>query len=187
MNTTPYRLAGWSAILSAIATLVGAVTLVIFFSVGDPYGKINDVSSVIIGLTAIVILFTLYQSHRSSAPIVSLIAFAVGAVAMLVGAVLQMLLVITGTNFGDIVTFVFGVYGASLLTFGWLAASSGILPRALAWTGIAAGLGYVLVTTGFILGGPNGMLTYIGGALSVIAYPVWGFWLGRIWLKSANG
>ena len=187
MNTNLYRLAGWSAILSAIATIVGAVTLVIFFSVGDPYGKINDASSVIIGLTAIVILFTLYQIHRASAPTVSLIAFAIGAVAMLIAAGLQALLVLSGTNFGTIVTVMFGVFGSSLLTLNWLANSNRTLPRALAWTGIAAGLGYVLVTAGFLLGGPYNMLTYIGGAFSVIAYPVWGFWLGRIWLRNAQG
>ena len=169
MNKNLFRLAGWSAILSAIATIVGAVTLVIFFSVGDPYGKINDVSSVIIGLT------------------VSLIAFLTGAVAMLIAAVLQALLILSGTNFGTIVTVMFGVFGASLLTFNWLANSNRTLPRALAWTGIAAGLGYVLVTAGFLLGGAYDMLTYIGGAFSVIAYPVWGFWLGRIWLRNANG
>ncbi|GMV33684.1 MAG: hypothetical protein DYG85_17080 [Chloroflexi bacterium CFX1] len=184
MNTNPYRLAGWSATLSAIATILGAITLVIFFSVGDPYGKINDVCSIVIGLTAILILFTLYQIHRASAPTASLIAFSIGAVAMLIGAALQTLLVITGANFGDLVTFVFGVYGASLVTFHWLAKSSGTLPRGLSWMGIAAGLGYVLVTAGFILGGPNHLLTYIGGALSVIAYPVWGFWLGRMWLSA---
>lgn len=182
-----FRFAGWSAYLSAAATLVGAVTLVIFFSVGDPYGKMNDVSSVLIGLTGIVILFALYQIHRASAPTVSLLAFVIGAIAMLIGAMLQALLVMTGTAYGEIVTFVFGIYGASLVIFGWLAASSGILPRALAWMGIAAGLGYVLVTTVFVVGGPNHMLTYIGGALSVIAYPIWGFWLGRIWLRASVG
>jgi hypothetical protein len=53
--------------------------------------------------------------------------------------------------------------------------------------GIAAGLGYVLVTTGFILGGPNQLLTYIGGALAVIAYPIWAFWLGRSLLQNTKG
>lgn len=182
-NRNLFLLVGWSAIVSAIATIIGAVTLVIFFSVGDPYGKINDVCSVVIGLTAILILFALYQLHRASAPTASLIAFLIGAAAMLIGAALQALLVITGTNFGNIVTFVFGVYGASLVTFNWLAKSSGSLPRGLSWTGIAAGLGYVLVTAGFILGGPNHLLTYIGGALSVIAYPTWAIWLGRMWLS----
>lgn len=187
MNTNSFRLAGWSAILSAIATLVGAVTLVMFFSVGGLYGKINDASSVIIGLTGILILFTLYQIHRAPAPTVSLIAFLIGAVALLVAAALQAMLVLGGTNFMTIVTSMFGIFGASLLTFNWLANSNGTLPRALAWTGIAAGLGYVLVTAGFLLGGQNHILTYIGGAFSVIAYPVWGFWLGRIWLRNAKG
>ncbi|MEW5939616.1 MAG: hypothetical protein AB1750_08145 [Chloroflexota bacterium] len=179
------RLAGWSAILSGIATIIGAVTLVIFFSVGDPYGTINDVSSVVIGLTAILILFALYQIHRPSAPTVSLSAFLIGAVAMLIGALLQALLVINGTNFGEIVTVMFGIFGASLVTFGWLAHSSGTMPRGLAWTGIAAGIGYVLVTAGFILGGPNHLLTYIGGVLAVMAYPAWAFWFGRVLLKSS--
>ncbi len=107
-------------------------------------------------------------------------------VAMLIGATLRALLIIADMVFGNIVTFVFGAYGVSLLIFGWLAASSGIFPRGLAWTGIVAGLGYVLVTTGFILGEQNHPLTYIGGAISVIAYPVWAFWLGRTWLQNAK-
>ena len=182
-----FRFAGWSAYVSAAATILGAVTLVIFFSVGDPYGKINDVSSVIIGLTAMLILFALYQIHRTSAPMVSLIAFLIGALAMLVAAVLQAWLVLSGTNFGTIVTLMFGVFGASLATFNWLAYSNETLPRGLAWTGIAAGIGYVLVTAGFIHGVSDHLLTYIGGALAIIAYPVWAFWLGRIWLRNTKG
>ena len=184
MNTKLFRFAGWSGYLSALATIIGAVTLVIFFSVGDPFGKINDVSSVVIGLTAIVILFALYQLHRSAAPTISLVTFIVGALAMLTAAVVQMLLVINGTNFGMIVTIAFGVFGASLIVFGFLAVVNETLPRVLAWMGIAAGIGYVLVITGFILSGENHPLTYIGGAISVIAYPTWSIWLGRVFLKA---
>ncbi|MBI3165892.1 MAG: hypothetical protein HYZ24_14510 [Chloroflexi bacterium] len=184
MNNKLFRLAGWSAYLSALATILGAVTLVIFFSVGDPFGKINDVCSVIIGLTAIVILFALYQLHRSAAPKISFIVFLVGALAMLTAAVIQTLLVVNGTNFGMIVTISFGIFGASLIAFGFLAVVNQTLPRGLAWLGIAAGIGYVLVITGFILGGENHPLTYLGGAVAVIAYPVWAVWLGRVFLKS---
>ncbi|MBI5824136.1 MAG: hypothetical protein HZB18_08930 [Chloroflexi bacterium] len=184
MNANPYRLAGWSGYLSATATIIGAVTLVIFFSIGDPFGKINDVCSVVIGLTAIVILFALYQLHRSAAPTISLIIFLVGALAMLAAAVVQTLLVINGTNFGMIVTISFGVFGASLIGFGFLTLVNQILPRRLSWWGIAAGIGYVLVITGFILGGENHPLTYLGGLVAVVAYSVWAIWLGRVFLKS---
>jgi hypothetical protein len=179
-----FLLAGWSAYVSAAATIIGAITLVIFFSVGDPFGKINDVSSVVIGLTAIVILFALHQLHRSAAPTISLIVFIVGALAMLTAAVLQTLLVAIRMDFGEITTYMFGVFGASLMIYGYLVLVNATLPRALGWWGMAAGLGYVLVVTGFIVSGPNHPLTYIGGLVSVIAYPTWAIWLGRVLLKS---
>lgn len=179
-----FRLAGWSAYLSAAATIIGAVTLVIFFSVGDPFGIMNDISSVIIGLTGIIILFALYQLHRIVAPVMSLVAFVIGALAMLTAAVLQTLLVAIRMDFGVITTYMFGVFGASLMIYGYLVLVNATLPRALGWWGIVAGLGYVLVVTGFIVSGPNHPLTYIGGLTSVIAYPTWAIWLGRVLLKS---
>ena len=178
-----FRLVGWSAYVSAAATIIGAVTLVIFFSVGDPFGIMNDISSVIIGLTGIVILFALYQLHRSIAPVMSLVAFVIGALAMLTAAVLQMLLVAIRMDFGVITTYMFGVFGASLIIYGYLVLVNETLPRALGWWGIVAGLGYVLVVTGFIVSGPNHPLTYVGGLVSVIAYPTWAIWLGRVLLK----
>ena len=180
-----FRLVGWSAYVSAAATIIGAVTLVIFFSVGDPFGIMNDISSVIIGLTGIIILFALYQLHRSVAPVMSLIAFIVGALAMLTAAVVQSLLVINGTNFGMIVTVSFGLYGLSLIAYGYLTVVNETLPRRLGWWGIVAGIGYVLVITGFILGGENHPLTYIGGLASIIAYPTWAIWLGRVLLNTS--
>jgi hypothetical protein len=186
MDKSPlFRLVGWSAYVSAAATIIGAVTLVIFFSVGDPFGIMNDVSSVIIGLTGIILLFALYQLHRSVAPVMSLVAFVIGALAMLTAAVLQTLLVAIRMDFGVITTYAFGVFGASLIIYGYLVLVNATLPRALGWWGIVAGLGYVLVTTGFIISGPNHPLTYIGGLTSVIAYPTWAIWLGRVLLKSS--
>lgn len=184
MNNNLFRFAGWSAYLSAGATIFGAVTLVIFFSVGDPFGIMNDISSVIIGLTGIIILFALYQLHRSVAPVMSLVALVIGALAMLTASILQTLLVAIRMGFGEITTYAFGVFGASLVVYGYLVVANKTLPRGLGWWGIVAGLGYVLVTTGFIVGGPNHPLTYIGGLASVVAYPTWAIWLGRILLKS---
>ena len=180
-----FRLAGWSAYLSAAATIISAITLVIFFSVGDPFGIMNDISSVIIGLTGIILLFAMYQLHRSVAPVMSLVAFVFGALAMLTAAVLQMLLVAIRMDFGEITTYAFGVFGASLVVYGYLVIVNKTLPRGLGWWGIVAGIGYVLVIMGFILGGENHPLTYIGGLASVIAYPTWAIWLGRVLLKSS--
>ena len=186
MNNNLFRFAGWSAYLSAAATIIGAITLVIFFSVGDPFGIMNDISSVIIGLTGIVILFALYQLHRSAAPVMSLVAFVIGSLAMLTASILQTLLVAIRMDFGEITTYAFGVFGASLVVYGYLVIANKTLPRGLGWWGIVAGLGFVLVVTGFIVSGPNHPLTYIGGLVSVIAYPTWAIWLGRVLLKSTK-
>jgi hypothetical protein len=117
--------------------------------------------------------------------VLGLIAFIVGALAMLTAAVVQSLLVINGTNFGMIVTVSFGLYGLSLIAYGYLTVVNETLPRRLGWWGIVAGIGYVLVITGFILGRENHPLTYIGGLASIIAYPTWAIWLGRVLLKSS--
>jgi hypothetical protein len=178
-----FRLAGWSAYLTAIATIVGFVTLITFFMVGEPYGTINDISSVVIALSALPVLFSLYQLHRSAAPTVSFMAVIIGVIAALSAAVLQIILITTGKTYGDAVTLAYGVFGISLVMFSYLALTDKLLPRGLAWFGIVAGIGYVLVNIGFILGGENHPLTYVGGLASIIGYPTWAIWLGRVFLK----
>jgi hypothetical protein len=42
---TPEIAARWSALLAAVATVVGAITLVLFFTRGEPWGRLNDASS----------------------------------------------------------------------------------------------------------------------------------------------
>ncbi len=167
MSTNPYRLAGWSAILSAIATIVGAVTLVIFFSVGDPFGKINDVSSIVIAITGIIVLHAMQKIHRSTSYSMSAVASTLGIVALLVAGIVQIVFVVGGIQYKQ-TEFVsplgFGLFGIALIVFGYLGWIEASRPRALSATGMTAGLGYVLVTAGFLLGGPNHMLTYIGGA-----------------------
>lgn len=182
-KSAPFRLAGWSAYLTATATIIGFVTLITFFMVGEPYGTINDISSVVIALAALPVLFALYQSHRSAAPTGSLTALMLGVISALSAAVLQIILIITGKTYGNAVTLSYGVFGLSLVIFSYLALTDKLLPRGLAWFGILAGIGYIVVNAGFILGGENHPLTYVGGLASIIGYPTWAIWLGRIFLK----
>ena len=49
---TPESAAGWSAMLAAVATVVGAITLVLFFTRGETWGRLNDASSVVLLLGA---------------------------------------------------------------------------------------------------------------------------------------
>jgi hypothetical protein len=183
IQSSLFRLAGWSAYLTAAAAIVAGVTLITFFMFGEPYGTISDISSVVIALSALPILFSLYQLHRSAAPTVSLTALIIGVIGALSAAVFQMILITTRKTYGDATSISFGVFGISLVMYGYLANADKTLPRRLAWLGILAGIGYILVTAGFTLGGPNHPLGYVGALASIIGYPAWLIGLGRLFLK----
>jgi hypothetical protein len=186
-GATLFRFAGWSAILSAIGTILGFVAIIGFIMVGGLFGVTSDVSSIIISLTMFPILWALYQLHRSHAPAVSLGALVMGLIAMLIATILQVLLVIrvlSNSQTEIAVLSSYGVTGMALITFNYFAYVHDTLSRKLAIWGIVAGAGYFWTAVGYILGRQNHLLTYVGGLLSVIAYPVWAIWLGRVFLKS---
>ncbi|NOH01433.1 MAG: hypothetical protein HND47_05375 [Chloroflexi bacterium] len=181
-NSNLFRLAGWSAYLSAVATILGAVTLVIFFSVGDPFGKINDVSSIVIALASIPMLLALHKLHRNVFYALSFGALIVGIAAMLIAGIVQTLFVFGVFQYEQTVyvsPLGFGLFGVAIAVYGYLARVGKIFPSALSVLGMLAGIGYALVAFGFLLGGENHLFSYVGGSIAVIAYPFWAIWLGR--------
>jgi len=187
---TPFdfsRFAGWSAYLSAVATVLGAAALFAFLSLGEPFGFMSDILSAMIALTMIVILLELDRLHRPIAPVVSLIVLIMGVIAMLVAAVFQALLILHIIGFAQtafIVPLMFGLFGVALMVYSYLSLTGPGLPRGLAGLGIITGAGYVLVITGFILNpvGEHPLVT-IGGLITVIGYPIWAIWFGRLVLS----
>lgn len=178
--------AGWSAIVSAIATVVGFVTLVIFFSLGQPWGTFNDVASVILAFSLLPVLLALYYLQRQNAPVVALGVLVIGVLALLVAAVFQLLLIFNVIEFRQtavVVPAAFGLFGAALVVYSALARAHGSLPDALALLGIVAGVSYGLVIVGFILGGQEHPLAAIGGVTAVIIYPIFAIWFGRLLLS----
>lgn len=185
-STDVFRLAGWSAYLSAAATIVGFATLIMFFSVGEPFGTANDISSVILASALLPLALAWYLIQRDDAPILSLIALIIGVCAMLSAGILQILLVFRVVQFEltrVAVPAAFAVVGAWLLLNSCLALASRTLPSGLAWMGVVAGMGYVLVIVGFLLGGQRHPLTAGGGLTAVIGYPIWAIWIGGLLLS----
>ena len=181
-----FRYAGWSAYVNAAATILGFVTIIAFFIAGPPFGIINDASSVVIALSTLPVLFTLYQLHRPAAPTASLAAFVVGAIAMLVATVLQTLLIVKVIAYAQTAATVpamFGFFGASLLVYGCLTRAESLQPAGLAYLSIIAGAGYLMVMAGILLNGQENPLAAIGGLMAVICYPIWAIWFGRLLLS----
>jgi MFS family permease len=179
------RYAGWSAFASAIATILGLVTLIMFFTLGQPWGTINDLTSILLALSILPVLLVLHRLHRRDAPILSLATFVLGLLAMLVAAAFQTLLVFRVFAYEQtalVVPGAFAVFGATLMVYNTLARASGSLSRKLAWLGMIAGAGYVLVIAGLILGGQQSPITAAGGLIAVVCYPIWAIWFGRLLL-----
>lgn len=187
-NNSLFNLAGWCGYIAAGATILGFITIIIFFMVGDPFGIMNDISSVVIALAGIPILLAMHQLHRSARPALSLIAFVIGIVAVLVVAATQTMLVLKIIKYEQSAapaTIGFGVFGASLILFGYLSYIANTFSRRMSVWGIFAGLGYILVTAGFLLGLQEHPLSYIGGVMTVIAFPTWAVMLGKQFVKSS--
>ena len=168
------RFAGWSAFLSAAATII---TLIRRFD------TISDTASIFIGLAVLPAFFALYKLERASYPMLSLGALVAGGVAALIVAFLQTLLVLKGISSDQIVTIAFGVCGVSLAVFNYLAYSNKSFSAQLAIWGLVAGAGYVIVSLGSLIVGPEHPLTYVGALAVIVGYPVWTIWFGKLLLS----
>jgi len=178
-------IAGWAAYLSAAATITTFVTGILFFSVGQPWGTINDAASVFQVLFMLPIVLALHRLFGPGAPALSLLAAAMGIIGMLVAAALQALLVFGKVKYEQTMGVVLsagGGIGIWLVLVGCLALASGGLPGGLAWLGVVAGGGYILLVVGFWLGGQRNPLFIAGSLVAVIGYSMWAIWLGWVFL-----
>jgi hypothetical protein len=186
ISTALDPLVGWVAILSAAAGAGTMLTSVLFLSVGERFGRLNDAVSVLQMILGLPLAGALLVLTRPASPWLALVAAAVGAIGMAVAAVLQALLVASKVTFEQTIV---PVLRAGAAVGVWLALANGLaistraLPAGLAILGIAAGVGYVLVAVGFRLGGQQHPLGYAGGALALAGYAVWAFWLGLVFLR----
>ena len=183
MNTNLLVLVtSWSAYLSAIATILTFITGILFFTVGGAFGKINDISSVFQVLFMIPLAFVLYGLLPYNVKTIGLIAALIGIAGMLVAAYGQSLLVLGKIDFeGSMKYFPAGAaIGIWLILTCAFALSHNLFPNGLAWTGILAGVSYIVIVLAFLIKGQQNMVFYIGGLVLGISYPVWAIWLGRL-------
>jgi hypothetical protein len=181
---------GWAAYLSAAATIITFVTGILFFTVGQPFGTIQDASSALQVFLMLPIALVLHVLFRARAPALSLLAMVVGIAGMLVAGLLQVLLVFRVVQFESTIRTTLsagGAIGVWLVVIGVLSLAGGTFPRGLAWSGIVAGGGYILLVIGFWLGGQQHPLFWGGSLAAVIGYAVWAIWLGYAVLPGTLG
>jgi len=169
--TSPAVLAGWSAFVALGATVVGAVTLILFFSRGGAWGRLNDAASVVLLLAMIPVALVIGTIESETVTTVAVAVAALGIVAMVVVAVLQALLVVGRVTYEQTKAAVLGggaVIGAWYILAGWLTGGT-VLDGPLRWLAIAAGIGYIAIGYGFLAGNERHPLSAIGGVVLLAA------------------
>jgi hypothetical protein len=177
------------ALATAIVTLLGVLSLIIFYALGGPFGLINDVANGLIGLLSLALAWRWVRNRRSGLSTLAIAAAALGAIVMILGSLL-VIFDITGWYLAGLVSSV----GSSLIGI-WLLIANRLrrrapeLPRGLIMLGIATAIFMIigwLAIPGVIvrIDDPQlapwyvnaGLLNWMG---TYLLYPIWCLWLSR--------
>jgi hypothetical protein len=184
---------GWVAIATGLVGLLGLAFIILLFTVGQPFGTINDVCIGMTAILSVVLVWMLYPRHHAQSPLLSQVALVIvifGAILVTIGSVLA----ISGIKGW----FLSGLYMAAgnamiglwLLALGYSALQDNSLPQSLVIFGLISGLilALGLVTIPGIFRGIDTqeyeltIFNYIWWASSLgylALYPTWCILLGR--------
>lgn len=174
-------LAGPSALVAAVATVVGAIFLGLFFAKGGLWGPLNDAASIVMMLATVpvVAFFATWTEPHLAAGIPFLVAV-VGLAGMLGAAVSQGLLLARFRTYQQLLPWTLGfgaVTGLWYVLAGITGATAG-MPGLLAVLAVASGVSYGALGYGFWRGNERHPLSVIGGIVLLIASTIFLTWLG---------
>jgi hypothetical protein len=134
---------GWVSIAAGIAGLLGFAFIILFFTVGQPFGTLNDVSIAVTAILSLALALMLYPSLHAYSPLLSLAALVlvpVGAVLVVVGSALSILGIRGWYLSGLYMAAGNAMVGLWLVALSYAALRSDFLPRGLAVLGVVAGV-----------------------------------------------
>lgn len=179
------RRAAVAAYVMAGAGLVALVTIVLFFAVGQPWGTLNDIALLVATAAIPVLMLAFWELGGLTPTPLALVAQVSGWVAVIAWCVAQALFIagLVDFDYDHPATGALAVEAVALIVIGlWIAGANllaGSWLNAIRWFGVAAGLGFVLLSVGQLLGGLDHPLTYAGGIGYSIVLPVWAFLMAR--------
>jgi hypothetical protein len=172
---TGLELVGWSALIAAAATVVGAVFLGLFFWKGGIWGLLNDLASIVLMLATIPIAVALGLLGEGAYGAMAWLATAIGIGGMVGAAVAQGLLVARVRTYRQLLPWTLG-FGAVVGVWYVLVGLLGLQFVAtrnypLSWIAlaIASGLGFIAIGYGFWRGNERHPLSIVGGLVLLVA------------------
>ncbi|MGW8226041.1 MAG: hypothetical protein ACWGOY_09910 [Anaerolineales bacterium] len=184
-----FQFTGWSAYFNAAVFILSMIALMLFFSIGGVWGRVNDSLSIIWMLSYLPLAWALFMINRPVNAPISLAASLLGIAAALVFVVLQILLVIGRVRFEQTFSAVLimtALVGVFVLIHAFLAKAGHNLPPGLIWVMIIYGIASVVGAIGFQIGGEQHPLAMIGLLLTAVSGLVWVIWIGRLLLSGGD-
>ena len=178
--------AAQAAYVAAGSGLVALVTIGLFFTVGQPFGTLNDFSLLVMTLAIVPVMLGFYELGGRTPIGPARVSLATGITAVVAWSTVQAAMIVGLVRFdyehGAIDWF--AVESVALAVIGlWLAGATLLagpwLPPVLRWIGAFCGLEFVLIAAGMLLGGVNHPLTYLGGVGYQLLFPAWAYLLGQ--------
>jgi len=184
---------GWTAIATGVVGLLALTFIILFFTVGQPFGTLNDICIALAAILSVVLVWMLYPRYHAQSPLLSQVTLVIamlGAILVMVGAALA----ISGVKGW----FLSGLYmaggnamiGLWLLGLSYFALRDNSLPHGLVIFGLISGaiLALGLVTIPGMFRGIDTqeyemtIFNYVWwtSSLGYLAIsPAWCIWLGR--------
>jgi hypothetical protein len=179
------RRAAVAAYVAAAAGLAAVITIILFFSAGQPWGTLNDVALLVMTAAIPVLMLAFWELGGLTPTPLALAAQVSGWLAVIAWCAIHALFIagMVGFDYERAATGALAIESVALIAIGlWIAGANllaGPWLDVVRWFGVAAGIGFVLLPIGMLLGGVNHPLTYAGGVGYSIVFPVWAVLMGR--------
>ena len=174
-------IAGPSALLAAVATVLGAIFLVLFFTKGGLWGLLNDIASIVLMLATIpLVVFLANFTGQLVGPVISGLIGAVGLVGMLGASVSQGLLIARIRTYEQLLPWtlgagaVVGVWYVGVGITGYLAG----MPFPMAVLAMLSGMSFIALGYGWLRGNERHPLSVGGGVVLLFASTIFLAWIG---------
>ena len=181
------RRASRSATVAGMAGLIALVLIGLFFSVGQPFGTLNDLALLVMTLALGPVMLGFYELGGRTPLLPARLALASSLAAIAIWSIAQAAMIagLVSFDYDHGATGAFAIEAVTVILIGaWLVGAPLLagpwLPPLLRWLGAACGVGFIVFGIGQLLGGAFHPLTIAGGLGYQIVFPVWSLLIGRL-------
>jgi hypothetical protein len=173
-----------AAYVVGVAGIVALVTIILFFSAGQPWGTINDLALIVMTAAIPFLMLAFWELGGLTPTPLALLAQASGwfAAGAWCATQLAFVLGVIDIDYMMPATGAFAIQAVALVVIGlWIAGANllaGPWLSPLRWLGVATGLGVALYGVGTLITDKDSWSILVGGVAYLVLLPLWALVMG---------